>query len=188
MMNPSRPLFGLPGLMACLTVAATLVSYVPQAVAQDYPSKPVRLIIPYPPGGGNDTLGRIVAQRLSVALGQQVFVDNKPGAGGNLGTEQAAHAKPDGYTLTLGFVANLAMTPHMGKVNYDPIKDLAPISMVAQGYQILVVHPAFPAKTVPELVALCCRRPKTDPGGQYSIGADRHQHTGFLWPAKALPA
>lgn len=131
------------------------------AQAADYPNKPIRLVIPYPPGGGNDTLGRIVAQRLSTALGQQVFVDNKAGAGGNLGTEQVAHAKPDGYTLTLGFVANMAMTPHLGKLNYDPIKDFAPISMVAQGYQILVVNPSFPAKTVPELVTMAKAKPGT---------------------------
>lgn len=140
-------------------VFAAMATGTLEARAQDYPTKPIRLVIPYPPGGGNDTLGRIVAQRLSTALGQQVFVDNKPGAGGNLGTEQVAHARPDGYTLTLGFVANLAMTPHMGKVGYDPIKDFAPISMVAQGYQILVVNPAFPAKTVPELVAMAKAKP-----------------------------
>jgi tripartite-type tricarboxylate transporter receptor subunit TctC len=138
-----------------------LALHAPPALAQDYPNKPIRLVVPYPPGGGNDTLGRIVAQRLSAALGQQVFVDNRPGAGGNLGTEQVAHAKPDGYTLTLGFVANLAITPHMGKVNYDPLKDFAPISMVAQGYQILVVNPALPVKSVPELVALAKAKPGT---------------------------
>lgn len=152
-------LFSLRGFAAGLAAFLALAAHAPQALAQDYPAKPIRLVIPYPPGGGNDTLGRIVAQRLSTALGQQVFVENKPGAGGNLGTEQVAHAKPDGYTLTLGFVANLAMTPHMGKVNYDPVKDFAPISMVAQGYQILVVNPAFPAKTVPELVALAKAKP-----------------------------
>lgn len=140
---------------------ALFVAHIPLTAAQDYPSKPIRLVIPYPPGGGNDTLGRIVAQRLSSALGQQVFVENKPGAGGNLGTEQVAHAKPDGYTLTLGFVANMAMTPHMGKLNFDPLKDFAPISMVAQAYQILVVNPAFPAKTVPELVAMAKAKPGT---------------------------
>ena len=133
--------------------------HAPVAMAQDYPTRPIRLVIPYPPGGGNDTLGRIIAQRLSTTLGQQVFVENRPGAGGNLGTEQVAHAKPDGYTLTLGFVANMAMTPHLGKVNYDPMKDFAPISMVAQGYQILVVNPAFAAKSVPELVALAKAKP-----------------------------
>jgi tripartite-type tricarboxylate transporter receptor subunit TctC len=139
-------------LISCMAFAAS-------SFAQDYPTKPIRLVIPYPPGGGNDTLGRLVAQRLSTALGQQVFVENKAGAGGNLGTGEVARAKPDGYTLTLGFVANMAMTPHLGKLNYDPLKDFAPISMVAQGYQILVVNPAFPAKTVAELVALAKARP-----------------------------
>jgi tripartite-type tricarboxylate transporter receptor subunit TctC len=129
------------------------------AFAQDYPTKPIRLVVPFPPGGGNDTLGRIVAQRLSTALGQQVFVDNKPGAGGNVGTEQVAKAKPDGYTITLGFVANMAMTPHMGKINYHPLKDFAPISMVAQSYQILVVNPSLPVKSVAELVALAKAKP-----------------------------
>jgi tripartite-type tricarboxylate transporter receptor subunit TctC len=149
------------GALSCLALI-TLTAYAPQAAAQDYPNRPIRLVIPYPPGGGNDTLGRLVAQRLSVALGQQVYVDNKAGAGGNLGTELVAHAKPDGYTLTLGFVANMAMTPHLSKVNYDPVKDFAPISMVAQGYQILVVNPAFfPAKTVPELVAMAKAKPGT---------------------------
>jgi tripartite-type tricarboxylate transporter receptor subunit TctC len=143
-------------LLACLSCAVPVLP----ALAQDYPTRPIRLVVPYPPGGGNDTLGRLIAQRLSTALGQQVFVENRPGAGGNLGTEQVAHAKPDGYTLTLGFVANLAMTPHLGKVNYDPIKDFEPISMVAQSYQILVVNPAFPAKSVPELVAMA----KVQPG------------------------
>ncbi|MES2980309.1 MAG: tripartite tricarboxylate transporter substrate binding protein [Pseudomonadota bacterium] len=142
---------------ACLTAMIS-----PLAAAQDaYPSRPIRLVIPYPPGGGNDTLGRLVAQRLSTSLGQQVFVDNKPGAGGNLGTGEVARAKPDGYTLTLGFVANMAMTPHLGKLTYDPLKDFAPVSMVAQGFQILVVNPAFPAKSVAELVALAKAQPGT---------------------------
>jgi tripartite-type tricarboxylate transporter receptor subunit TctC len=143
--------------LACLALAMCAS----QTLAQDYPTRPIRLVVPYPPGGGNDTLGRLIAQRLSTSLGQQVFVDNKPGAGGNLGTELVAHARPDGYTLTLGFVANFAMTPHLGKVNYDPIKDFAPISMVAQGYQILVVHPSFPAKSVAELVAMAKAKPGT---------------------------
>ncbi len=145
--------------LACALAVTAAVVHAPHAAAQDYPTKPIRLVIPYPPGGGNDTLGRLIAQRLSTSLGQQVYVDNKPGAGGNLGTDMVAHAKPDGYTLTLGFVANMAMTPHLGKLGYDPIKDFAPISMVAQGYQILVVNPAFPAKSVPELVALAKAKP-----------------------------
>jgi tripartite-type tricarboxylate transporter receptor subunit TctC len=146
---------------ALLSTALLAALVLPAAAQEAYPVRPIRLVIPYPPGGGNDTLGRIVAQRLSASLGQQVFVDNKPGASGNLGTEQVARAKPDGYTLTLGFVANMSITPHMGKVNYDPQKDFAPISMVAQGYQILVVNPSFPARTVPELVAMAKAGPGT---------------------------
>ena len=146
--------------LAAATVFAFAL-HVPRAVAQDFPNKPIRLVVPFPPGGGNDALGRLIAQRLSVALGQQVFVDNKAGAGGNLGTELVARSKPDGYTLTLGFAPNFAITPHLGKVNYDPFKDFAPISMVAQGYQILVVNPAFPAKTLPELVAMAKAKPGT---------------------------
>ncbi len=151
----------LPGVKSLLRLLLLMscILFAPLALAQDYPTKPIRLVIPYPPGGGNDTLGRLVAQRLSTALGQQVFVENKAGAGGNLGTGEVARAKPDGYTLTLGFVANMAMTPHLSKLNYDPIKDFAPIGMVAQGYQILVVNPAFPARTVPELVALAKAKP-----------------------------
>jgi hypothetical protein len=127
---------------ACLAACLPLAFAALPAAAQDYPNKPIRLVVPYPPGGGNDTLRRLVAQRLSTALGQQVFVESKAGAGGNLGTELVARAKPDGYTLTLGFVANMAMTPHLSKVNYDALKDFAPISMVAQGYQVLVVKSA----------------------------------------------
>jgi tripartite-type tricarboxylate transporter receptor subunit TctC len=115
-----------------------------------------------------------VAQRLSTTLGQQVIVDNRPGAGGNLGTEQAARAKPDGYTLMLGFVANMAMTPGMGKVNYDPLNSFAPISMVAQGYQILAVHPAFAAKTVAELIALAKAKPNALNYGSGGSGTPLH--------------
>ena len=140
-------------LRTSLSIAMSAIAFpAPQAAAQTYPDKPIRLVVPYPPGGGNDALGRIVAQRLSTALGQQVFVENKAGASGNVGTEFVARAKPDGYTLNLGFVANMAVTPHMGKAGYDAIKDFAPISMVANGYQILSVNLAFQAKTVAELV------------------------------------
>ena len=142
--------------------------------AQSYPDHVIRLIVPFPPGGGNDTLGRLVAQRLSSTLGQQVIVDNRVGAGGNLGTELAARAKPDGYTLTLGFVANMAMTPSLGKVNYDPLTSFAPISMVAQGYQILSVNPAFPAQSVAELIALAKAKPGVLNYGSGGSGSPLH--------------
>jgi tripartite-type tricarboxylate transporter receptor subunit TctC len=147
---------------AVLAVAAT---YAPAARAADrkaansYPDHPIRLVVPFPPGGGNDTLGRLVAQRLSTTLGQTVVVENRAGALGNLGTEQVARAKPDGYTLTLGFVANFAMTPSLSKTGYDQNKDFAPISMVAQGFQILVVNPQLPVKNVAELIALAKAKP-----------------------------
>jgi tripartite-type tricarboxylate transporter receptor subunit TctC len=142
--------------------------------AQTYPDRIVKLIVAYPPGGGNDTLARLVAQRLSTTLGQQVIVENKPGAGGNLGTEQAARAKPDGYTLLLGFVANMAMTPNLGKVGYDPQNGFAPISMVAQGYQVLSVNPAFPAKSVAELIALAKAKPNSLNYGSGGTGTPLH--------------
>ena len=157
----------LGGLLLGCALAAPLA-------AQTWPDHVVRLIVPFPPGGGNDTLGRLVAQRLSSTLGQQVIVDNRVGAGGNLGTELAARAKPDGYTLTLGFVANMAMTPSLGKVNYDPLTSFVPISMVAQGYQILSVNPAFPAQSVAELIALAKARPGVLNYGSGGSGSPLH--------------
>ncbi len=129
------------------------------AIAQAYPARPVRLVVPFAPGGGNDTLARILAQKLSASLGEQVIVDNRPGAGGITGTESVARAAPDGYTLLLGFVGPLTMSPGMRKVGYDPVRDFAPISLVAQGYQVLAVNPAVPARTVQELVALAKEKP-----------------------------
>jgi tripartite-type tricarboxylate transporter receptor subunit TctC len=129
------------------------------AHAAEYPAKPVRLVVPFAPGGGNDALARLIAQKLSASLGQQVVVDNRPGAGGITGTEQVAHAPPDGYTLLLGFVGPLTMSPGMQKVGYDPLKDFAPISLVAQGYQVLAVNPAVPARNVQELVTLARAKP-----------------------------
>lgn len=162
-------------LSASVSVALLAVAlHAPQAAAQAYPDKPIRLVVPYPPGGGNDALGRMVAQRLSSTLGQQVFVDNKPGASGNVGTEFVARVKPDGYTLTLGFVANMAVTPHMTKAGYDPLTDFAPISMVANGYQILSVNPAFPAKSVAELIAIAKAKPGTLNYGSGGSGTPLH--------------
>ena len=159
--------FCLGGLLLGCALAAPVA-------AQTYPDHVIRLIVPFPPGGGNDTLGRLVAQRLSSTLGQQVIVDNRPGAGGNLGTELAARAKPDGYTLMLGFVANMAMTPGLGKVNYDPLTSFTPISMVAQGYQIISVNPAFPAQTIGELIAMAKAKPGTLNYGSGGSGSPLH--------------
>jgi len=129
------------------------------AQAQDYPTKPVRIIVPFAPGGGNDTLARLIAHKLSVNLGEQFIVENRPGGGGITATDQVAHATPDGYTLLLGFVGPLTMSPAMRKVGYDPLTSFEPISLVAQGYQVLAVNPSVPAKSVSELVALAKSKP-----------------------------
>jgi len=142
-----------------LALAAIALVVSSTAFAQDYPSKPVRLIVPYAPGGGNDTLARVIAQKLSVNFNEQFIVENHPGGGGVNATEQVARATPDGYTLLFGFVGPLTMSPAMKKVGYDPLTSFAPISLVAQGYQVLAVNPSVPVKSVSELVALAKAKP-----------------------------
>ena len=133
-----------------------------QAVAQSYPSKPIRLVVPFTPGGVTDTSGRLIAEQLSKRLGQQVVVDNKPGASGNIGTQMVASAEPDGYTLLLGFDGTLVINPHVfPKVGFDTAKDFAPIGKIGDAILILVSHPGVPAKTLKEMIALS----KTQSGG-----------------------
>ena len=124
-----------------------------------YPEKPVRLIVPSPPGGGNDIMARLAGQKLTDAWGKQVLVDNRSGGGGIIAFETAARAEPNGYTLLLGST-NLTALPDMTKVNYDPIKDFTPISLMATSMNILLAHPAVPVKSVKELIALA----KANPG------------------------
>ena len=129
-------------------------------LAQSYPVKPIRLVLPYPPGGGTDVIARPLAQKLTEQLGQQVIVDNRGGAGGNIGMEFVAKSPADGYTLlfalTAQYAVNLSLYP---KLPYDPVRDYAPISLLANAPYLLVVHPALPAKSVAELVALVKARP-----------------------------
>jgi tripartite-type tricarboxylate transporter receptor subunit TctC len=130
------------------------------AVAQTYPNGPIRMLVPYPPGGGADAAGRIIAQSLTESLHQQVIVDNRPGASGRIGTLLAAKAQPDGYTLLLGNVGPNAIIPgSYSKLPYDQVKDFAPISMVASTDYMLVVHPSFPVKTVKDLIAMAKKNP-----------------------------
>jgi len=136
-----------------------VVVAVGNAAAQSYPAKPVRIIVPTSPGGGNDFVARHVAQKLGERLGQQFIVENRPGAGGTIGTAQAARAAPDGYTLLLGFVGQLAMAPHVEKAGYDPLKDFVGVSLLASSYHILGVHPSLPVRSVKELVAFAKARP-----------------------------
>jgi tripartite-type tricarboxylate transporter receptor subunit TctC len=148
----------------CKTVLALMLATGvlggPQAGAQSYPAKPIRLVLPYPPGGGSDTIARPLAQRLTGRLGQQVVVDNRGGAGGSIGMENAARSAPDGYTIVMALTAQLAVNPSLfRKLPYDPVKDFVPITLMADGPYILVVHPSLPVKSVKEFVALARKRP-----------------------------
>lgn len=149
----------MANLFLRLCKAAPLVlALAAPAAADDYPNRPVRLIIPFPPGGSNDVVGRLVAQQLSVKLGQNVYVDNRGGAGGTIGTEACAQSAPDGYTLCIISIAH-AVNPWLHKINFDPIKSFTPVSILASGPNVLVVHPSLPVNSVKELVALAKEKP-----------------------------
>jgi tripartite-type tricarboxylate transporter receptor subunit TctC len=124
-----------------------------------YPSKPVRLIVPFPPGGGSDTLARILSPKLAEVLGQQLVIDNRPGGGTNIGAEIAAKSQPDGHTLLMGNVSHAINVTLYTKLGYDLVKDFAPVSLMASTPNILVVHPSVQAKSVKELVALARAQP-----------------------------
>ncbi|MEY4598617.1 MAG: hypothetical protein RLZZ445_1414 [Pseudomonadota bacterium] len=144
-------------------VAWVALSFIalPIASAQNFPSKPIRLISPYPPGGGTDATARIISQALGDQMGQQVVVDSRGGASGRIGTELAAKSAPDGYTLVLGNVAPLAILPGSGtKLTYDPITSFTPISLLAKSDYVLTVHPSLPVRSAKELVALARAKPE----------------------------
>ena len=145
--------------MRKLTLPLLLMSTF-SAVAQTYPANPVRVVVPFPPGGGNDSMGRILAQKLTETLGKQFVIDNRGGANGMVGSEFVAKAPKDGYTLMVNG-ANFVTTPSLyAKPTYDPIRQFEPISLIALAPNVLVVHPSVPAKTVKELIALAKERPK----------------------------
>ena len=140
---------------ACLLAMAA-----PAAHAQSYPNRPIRIIEPFPAGGGGDVLLRVLAPKLTAALGQPIVVDNRPGAGGNIGAELAAKAPPDGYTLFNGTTVVLAPSRSMySKLAYDVLKDFAPITRVGAGAYVLVAHPSLPVRSIKDLVALAKARP-----------------------------
>ncbi len=144
---------------ALVCCAAGVLMVAAPAHAQNYPVKPVRLILPFPPGGGTDILGRILALKLGEELGQQVIAENRPGAGGNVGAEYTVRQPADGYTIVL-CSPSISISPSLyKKLNYDPAKDLAPVSLVASIPNLLVVHPSVPAKTLQDLVALARKNP-----------------------------
>jgi tripartite-type tricarboxylate transporter receptor subunit TctC len=145
--------------MIRVIAAAALCVCACAAVAQAFPTKPIRFIVPFPPGGGNDTMARAFGQKMTEGFTQQVVIDNRPGAGGNIGAETAARALPDGYTLFLGGVGSHGINPGLQKVPYDPIADFAPISLIASAPLVIVVPLSLPAKTVGDLIQLARAKP-----------------------------
>ncbi len=168
-----KPLGALLALTMLLALPAT------GATADSYPSKPVRLIIPFPPGGGTDLLGRLIATKLSERLGKQVVPDNRGGAGTIIGTEVVAKANPDGYTLL--FASGVfTMLPPLQKLPYDPIKSFIPIARLVNGPMLLVVHPSVPANSVKEFIALAKQKPGQLIFGTSGVAAAAHMGTELL--------
>ena len=155
--------------------AAALIALTAVVAAQDYPSKPIRMIIPFPPGGGSDVTGRVVATALGERLGKQVIVDNRAGAGGVIGTELAANAPKDGYTLLMVSLAH-TVNPWLYdlKGRYDPIKSFAPVAIIAASPVVLVVNPNMPVKSVAELVALAKKQPGKIQYASAGVGSVTH--------------
>ncbi len=157
--------------------------------AQPYPSKPIKIIVPYPPGGTSDILARSVGQKLTETLGQTVIVENKPGATGNIGADFVAKSPPDGYTLLLADIGSLAIAPSVTpSLPFDPVKDFAPVVMVAYSPHILALNPAVPASSVKELVALLKAKPDSlnfavsgVGGANHLAGIDFAARTGVKW-------
>jgi len=160
-------------IMLCAALCAGLPA---PAAAQHYPTRPVRFVVPFAPGGSVDTLARTIGPHLADALGQQVVVDNRPGGNGNIGMEVVAQSRPDGHTLVLGYIANLAIFPSLPvKLPYDPVRDYAPITQVASSPNVLTAHPSVPAKNLKELVALVKAKP-----GQVSFASTGVASVGHL--------
>lgn len=171
------------------------------AAAQDYPTKPIRLVVPFPPGGGTDVVARVVAQKLTDSAGWTIVVDNKPGSGGSVGLSLAGKAAADGYTIVLAQNANLVINPILGKANYDPIKDFAPIGLTASAPQVLVVAKDSPLKTVADLLAAAKAKGGKMTFASPGIGTSSHlagellqqmadvkfRHVPYKGAAQALP-
>jgi tripartite-type tricarboxylate transporter receptor subunit TctC len=156
-------------------VALVLTGSLDRADAQTYPNRTITLVIPFAPGGSTSIVGRVIADKMSQLLGQSIVVDNRPGAGGTVGTKYVAKSDPDGYTLLLGYTGTLAIGPSLYKeVGYDPTKDFAPIGMIGNAPSALVVHPSFPAHTVAELIAYAKANPGKVNFGSAGVGSVNH--------------
>jgi len=168
-MQPRRILVSMGAALLALS------QFLQPAYAQGYPTKPVRMVIPFPPGGGSDTVGRVLARQLESGLGQRIVVDNRLGAAGSIGADQVAKAAPDGYTILLGSTSELTQYPNVNpSVPYDPVRDFAPISLLGTVPLVLVVHPSLPVKSVQGLIALAKQRPGQILFGSAGNGATTH--------------
>jgi tripartite-type tricarboxylate transporter receptor subunit TctC len=161
--------------------AALLVGFSQQAALAQYPTKPVHIVVPYPPGGAVDAFARVLSQQLADVWGQQVVVDNRPGASTMIGAEQVAKSPPDGYTLLLTAELTFVTVPHLyEKIPYDPLKDFAPITALVSATQALVANPSLPAKTVEDIVALAKAKPGELTYGSFGIGSTGHLNMEVL--------
>jgi tripartite-type tricarboxylate transporter receptor subunit TctC len=165
-----------------LAATAALVASAPLS-AQQYPAKPAKIIVAFPPGGANDFIARLVAQHLSAALGQQFIVENKPGAGGSIGFEAGVRSQPDGYTLTLA-APSYTTNPSLYKLKFDPVADITPIVQISQGPLMVVVNPSLPAKNIQELIALAKAKPGSIKFASSGSGSVLHL-AGELFAIKA---
>lgn len=162
-------------IVASSTLTLCVIFAVAPAQSQTWPSKPIRFIVPFPPGGGTDVTARVVAPKLGEGLGQQVVVDNRSGAGGMIGVELAAKSPPDGYTMGIATVGQISINPSLyAKMPFDPVKDLAPVTMAGNIFNVLIVHPALPAQSVKALIALARSRPGELNYGSSGTGAADH--------------
>jgi len=170
---------GVREVMKVIKFAAAIVgslAFAMPAQAQTYPTRTITLIVPYPPGGGVDAMARVVAERLSAALGQQVVVDNRGGAGGLIGTRAVQKAAPDGYTLLLGHTGTVSINPSLyANAGYDPRKDFSAIGLIASMPVVLIAHPSFPAKTIEDFVALAKKEP-----GRHNVGTSAVGTGGYM--------
>ena len=161
-------------IVACLVAVAALGAG-DLALAQTWPASPVKMVVPWPPGGGNDALGRKLAEALAVTIGQPVVVENRAGANGMIGAEAVARAAPDGYTIMFHSATTHAINPTFyPKIAYETVADFAPITLIGEAAHVLVANPAFPAKSLKELVDLSSKQPGTIAYASFGSGSSSH--------------
>jgi tripartite-type tricarboxylate transporter receptor subunit TctC len=164
-----------------LAMALGVAAYAGSAQAQPFPNRPIKIVVPYSAGGSSDSTARLVAEGLTARFGHQVIVENRPGAAGNIGTQAVAQAKPDGYTLLLGYDGTLTINPWVYAKNpFDPIKDFAPVTKVVDSTLLLIANPALPANSVKDLIALAKSAPGTLSYGTSGIGSTPHLATELM--------